>query len=57
MMEELHSILSLGSGGVTKLISPGGGITRLSNPKYPKEYIEHIDGIAAQKECLDWPAG
>lgn len=57
MMEELHSILSLGSGGVTKLISPGGGITRLSNPKYPKEYIEHIDGIAAQKERLDWPAG
>ena len=56
MMEELHSILSLGSGGVTKLIDPAAGsLVRLSNPKFPKEYIEHIDSIIAQKEEIVWP--
>ena len=56
MMEELHTILSLGAGGVTKLIDPGAGsLVRLSNPKYPKEYIDHIDAIVAQKEDITWP--
>lgn len=48
MMEELHSILSLGAGGVTKQVD-GTRITRLSNPKYPQEYIRDIPGIAAKK--------
>ena len=48
MMEELHSILSLGAGGVTKLVC-GTKITRLSNPKYPQEYIRDITEIAAKK--------
>ena len=40
MMEELHSILALGGGGVTKLVDPGAGkIRRISNPKYPYDYI------------------
>ena len=53
MMEELHSILSLGSGGITKIIS-GSKISRLSNPKYPQEYIRDIDKICLSKEdiCL-----
>ena len=56
MMEELHTIVSLGSGGVTKLIDTrAGSLKRLSNPKYPKEYIEHIDDIIAQKEEIAWP--
>ena len=56
MMEELHTILSLGAGGVTKLIDHGAGsLVRLSNPKYPKEYIDHIDAIVAQKEDITWP--
>ena len=56
MMEELHTIVSLGSGGVTKLIDPAAGsLKRLSNPKFPKEYIEHIDDIIAQKEEIAWP--
>ena len=56
MMEELHSILSLGSGGVTKLIDTGAGsLKRLSNPKFPKEYIQHIDDIITQKEEIVWP--
>ena len=48
MMEELHSILSLGSGGITKIVS-GTKIQRLSNPKYPHEYIRDIDSITAKK--------
>ena len=48
MMEELHSILSLGSGGVTKTIS-GTQVTRLTNPKYPQEYIRDIAEICRKK--------
>lgn len=48
MMEELHSILSLGAGGMTKIIR-GGKIDRLSNPKYPREYIRDSLEIAAKK--------
>ena len=56
MMEELHTILSLGSGGVTKLIDrQAGSLTRLSNPKYPKEYISQIETIIRQKEEIPWP--
>ena len=50
MMEELQSVLSLGAGGVTKLIDPATGyITRLTNPKYPKEYLDSGERIAADK--------
>ena len=48
MMEELHSILSLGSGGITKAID-GTRVERRSNPKYPQEYIRNIDEIARKK--------
>ena len=48
MMEELHSILALGAGGMTKTVH-GGEIRRLSNPKYPREYIRDILEIAAKK--------
>ena len=39
MMDELCTILALGGGGVTKLVSPGGKIERIFNAKYPREYI------------------
>ena len=56
MMEELHTILSLGSGGVTKVIDPrAGSLARQANPKYPKEYIETLDPILQAKENLTWP--
>lgn len=53
MMEELHSILSLGSGGVTKRIA-GTKVERLTNPKYPQEYIAGILDICRKKRevCL-----
>lgn len=52
MMEELQTVLSLGAGGVTKLVDPvTGKIDRLSNPKYPKEYLDRWEKIAADKEA------
>ena len=51
MMEELHTILSLGGGGMTKLVDPAAGrISRIANPKYSKEYLERIDAVCAEKE-------
>ena len=50
MMEELHTIVSLGGGGVTKLVDRAAGhIRRTANPKFPKEYIEHIGALCAGK--------
>ncbi len=52
MMEELQSVLSLGAGGVTKLVDPSNRkIIRLNNPKYAKEYLESWDKIAADKRA------
>ncbi len=53
MMEELCDVLALGAGAVSKLCSQSGRkIVRLSNPKYPKEYIEKHGDICAQKRQL-----
>ena len=50
MMEELHTIVSLGGGGVTKLVDRHTGyIQRVANAKYPQEYIQKIDAICADK--------
>ena len=50
MMEELQSVLSLGAGGITKLVDPSTGkIERLNNPKYPREYLDNSEKIAADK--------
>ena len=48
MMEELHSVVSLGAGGVTKLIG-GGKILRLTNPKFPQDYLSGLDKVLGQK--------
>ena len=39
MMEELCTVLALGGGGVTKIITTDGRIERIFNAKYPLEYI------------------
>lgn len=52
MMEELQSVLSLGAGGITKLVdTENRRIVRLNNPKYAKEYLESWDKIAADKRA------
>ncbi len=44
IMEELHSILSLGAGGSTKMVDARAGhIERVFHAKFPKEYIQRVD--------------
>ena len=52
MMEEVHSILSLGGGGMNKVNFPDGSLQRFHNPKFPEQYIEQIDSVLRQKEEL-----
>ena len=53
MMEELHTILALGGGAVSKFVWPETGkIERLANPKYPQEYLRNIDKLCDQKRGL-----
>ena len=50
MMEELHTVVSIGGGGVTKLVDPAAGkIIRLPNPKYPHDYLATLEKVLAQK--------
>ena len=50
MMEEVHTILSLGGGGMNKVNLPEGRLQRFHNPKFPEQYIEQIDDVLKQKE-------
>ena len=50
MMEELHTILSLGGGGMNKISLPAGQLERFHNPKSPQDYIARIDTILHQKD-------
>ena len=52
MMEEIHSILSLGGGGMNKVNLPEGRLERFHNPKFPEQYIGQLDSVLAQKEEL-----
>lgn len=53
IMEEVHTILSAGAGGSTKLVEPGvrhSRIERIFNYKYPTEYIDRFDTVLIRKE-------
>ena len=50
MMEEVHTILSLGGGGMNKVNFPDGSLKRFHNPKFPEQYIAMIDDVCRQKE-------
>ena len=52
MMEELHTILSLGGGGMNKVNLPDGTLQRFHNPKFPEQYIEMIDCVLEDKKKL-----
>ena len=52
MMEEVHTIISLGGGGMNKVNLPTGRLERFHNPKFPEQYIELIDSVLEQKEEL-----
>ncbi len=51
IMDETHSIISAGAGGVTKMKAPyGKKIERIFNFKYPYEYIERFELMNERKE-------
>ena len=52
MMEEIHTIISLGGGGMNKVNLPDGRLERFHNPKFPEQYIEQLGSVLAQKEKL-----
>ena len=52
MMEEVHTILSLGGGGMNKVNLPDGTLRRFHNPKFPEQYIELLPGVLEQKQEL-----
>ena len=52
MMEELHTILSLGGGGMNKVNFSDGTLQRFHNPKFPEQYIEQIESVLEQKQHL-----
>ena len=52
MMEELHTIISVGGGGMNKVNLPDGTLKRFHNPKFPEQYIDMIEDVLNQKEEL-----
>ena len=53
IMEELHSILSLGAGGSTKMVDPvRDRIERVFHPKFPTEYIARPEKIRQDLETF-----
>ena len=53
IMEELHTILSLGAGGSTKLVDPSRNrIERVFNLKYPLEYVQRPEKIAVNQQAF-----
>ena len=53
IMEELHSILSLGAGGSTKMVDPARQrIERVFNLKYPQEYIQRPEKVRENQRAF-----
>ena len=52
MMEEVHTILSLGGGGMNKVNLTDGRLQRFHNPKFPEQYIQMLPEVLRQKEEL-----
>lgn len=52
MMDDSQTILGIGSGASTKLIGGERGIERLTECKYPYEYLDRFDSLMEQKRGL-----
>ena len=50
MMEEVHTIISVGGGSISKVNLPDGKLVRFPNPKFPEQYIEMIDSVLEKKK-------
>lgn len=54
IMDETHTVLAAGAGGVTKMRQPGGSrIERVFNFKYPYEYISRFNEIIDRKKRVN----
>jgi len=52
IMEELCTILAMGGGASTKLVTGTGRLERFFAPKYPAEYIADIEKTCAKKSII-----
>lgn len=52
MMDDSQTILGIGSGASTKLIGGQRGIERLTECKYPYEYLDRFEALMEQKKQL-----
>ncbi len=52
MMEEVHTIVSVGGGSISKVNLPDGRLQRFPNPKYPEQYIESLDAVLEKKRQM-----
>lgn len=52
IMEELCSIIAMGAGASTKLVTGTGRLERFFAPKYPAEYIAEIEKTCAKKSMI-----
>ena len=52
MMEEVHTIVSVGGGSISKLNLPDGRLVRYPNPKFPEQYIEMLSSVLEKKQEL-----
>lgn len=50
IMDETQTILGVGCAASTKLVYPGGKISRIHNYKFPYEYIRQFDTLMKKKE-------
>ena len=50
MMEEVHTIVSVGGGSISKVNLPGGKLVRFPNPKFPEQYIDMLSDVLEKKK-------
>ncbi len=53
IMDETQTILGAGCAASTKLVEPGGKITRVHNYKFPYEYIERFEKLMEKKKEIE----
>jgi len=50
MMEEVHTIVSVGGGSISKVNLPDGRLVRFPNPKFPEQYIDMLPSVLEKKK-------
>lgn len=53
IMEEIQTIIALGAGASTKILSKDGSINRIFNYKFPLEYNRHFDLMLKKKDEIE----